>query len=145
METGPPALIEAIVGLLIPPASREHLLGDLRERYVSTRQYLVDAVRVVPLVMLSRMRRTSDWLLTALQAYVLFLVFRPPTFAPGLAGALPLVLPIGTALVALAFEAFERLAISLLALAIESASSWLARYFTNPRAILSVLARLLSP
>ena len=42
------------------------------------------------------------------------------------------------------FEAFDCLAISALALAIESASSWLARYLTNPRAMLSALARLVS-
>ena len=47
-----------------------------------------------------------------------------------------------------AFEAFEalfdRLAISLLALAMESANCWLARYLTNPRAMLSGLARLVN-
>jgi hypothetical protein len=33
LETGPPALIESIVQLLTPPASREHVLGDFHERY----------------------------------------------------------------------------------------------------------------
>ena len=74
METGPSALIEAIVGRLVPPASREHVLGDLRERTATTREYVAEAIRVVPLVMYSRMRRTFDGLLIANQAFAMFLV-----------------------------------------------------------------------
>lgn len=104
MEAGPPNLVETIVGLLIPPASREHVLGDLRERYISTPQYIGDAMRVVPAVIVSRVRRTSDWLLVALQAYTLFLVFRPQRFAYSMAPNLRLVLPIAAALIALALR-----------------------------------------
>ena len=60
VETCPPKVIERVVQLLIPPASREHVLGDLSERYESTRQYLVDALRTLPFVVVSRVRRTSN-------------------------------------------------------------------------------------
>ena len=60
VETCPPKVIERVVQLLMPPASREHVLGDLSERYVSPRQYLVDALRTLPFVVVSRVRRTSN-------------------------------------------------------------------------------------
>jgi hypothetical protein len=44
MEAGPPKVIEAVVRTLVPPASREHVLGDLRERYVSPGRYVIDAL-----------------------------------------------------------------------------------------------------
>jgi len=44
METRPHALAEAAVRALVPPASREHVLGDLQERFTSTRQYVFDAL-----------------------------------------------------------------------------------------------------
>lgn len=59
MEAHPPALIEAIVRVLVPPAAREHVLGDLSERYVSPRAYLLEALRTVPFVVGSRIRRTT--------------------------------------------------------------------------------------
>jgi hypothetical protein len=60
VETRPPKVIERVVQLLMPPASGEHVLGDLSERYVSPRQYLADALRTLPFVVLSRVRRTSN-------------------------------------------------------------------------------------
>jgi hypothetical protein len=48
MGTGPRPLIERLVGALIPPPSREHVLGDLCQRYKSDWQYVLDACRVVP-------------------------------------------------------------------------------------------------
>ena len=59
METRPPEVIERIVRVLVPPVSREHVIGDLSERYVSPRQYLVDALRTVPFVIASRIRQTQ--------------------------------------------------------------------------------------
>jgi hypothetical protein len=59
LETGPPALIEAIVQLLTPPACREHVLGDLQERYRGPGQYIADVVRSVPFLVASRIRRTT--------------------------------------------------------------------------------------
>jgi len=75
MQCAPPKLMEAVVGLLLPPACREHVLGDLHERYTSPRQYVADALRVVPLVIASRIRRTTDpdvFLMEALGLYVAF-------------------------------------------------------------------------
>ena len=45
MEARPPVLIDAIVRTLIPPACREHVVGDLWERYRSPAQFTLDAAR----------------------------------------------------------------------------------------------------
>jgi hypothetical protein len=66
---------EAIAAILIPPACREEVLGDLYERNVTPRQYVRDAVRTVPLVIAGRIRRTSDTGLLAMHAIVLYLSF----------------------------------------------------------------------
>jgi hypothetical protein len=58
-QTRPPKVMERVVRLLVPPVSREHVVGDLSERYVSPRQYLLDALRTVPFVIGSRIRRTQ--------------------------------------------------------------------------------------
>jgi hypothetical protein len=64
---------EAVVAKLIPPACREEVLGDLHERNPSSARYLVDAFRTVPLVILSRIRRTFDARLFAMYAAVVYL------------------------------------------------------------------------
>jgi hypothetical protein len=71
METRPPALAEAVVGRLIPPACREHVLGDLRERYTTLPRYVVDVLAVVPMVVASQIRRTFDGTLFALEVWML--------------------------------------------------------------------------
>ena len=68
MEARPPALMQAVVRLLIPPACREHVLGDLCERYRSRRQYVFEALTTIPAVVASRIRRTSSVGLLAMQA-----------------------------------------------------------------------------
>ena len=60
MEARPRPLIEAVVGRLLPPACREHVLGDLHERYVSTGQYVLDAARTIPFVVWGQIRRNSS-------------------------------------------------------------------------------------
>jgi hypothetical protein len=55
----PPAAIESVVGLFLPPLTREHVLGDLAESYTWSSQYLLDALRTVPAVVISQIRRTS--------------------------------------------------------------------------------------
>jgi len=75
MHSSPPRLTEAIVGFLIPPACRENVLGDLHERFESPGQYVVDAARAVPLVVVSRIRRTTDPQLLLLEAFVTYLSF----------------------------------------------------------------------
>ena len=67
MEARPPALMEAVVRLLTPAACREHVLGDLCERYRSRRQYAFEALTTIPFVVASRIRRTSSVGLLTLQ------------------------------------------------------------------------------
>jgi len=74
-NSGPSKLAEALVRFLLPPASREHVLGDLHERYESPGQYLLDAASVVPCVVISRIRRTTDPAVLLMEAIVLYLSF----------------------------------------------------------------------
>jgi len=60
MPSRPPKILEAIVSIFIPPACREEVLGDLHERYTRPVQYVFLAMRVVPFVIVSRIRRTAD-------------------------------------------------------------------------------------
>jgi hypothetical protein len=55
---GPSKWAEAIVGLLLPRERREEILGDLHERYRSPWLYALDALRIVPLVILSELWRS---------------------------------------------------------------------------------------
>ena len=75
MATGPSKIAERIVALLVPPACGEEVLGDLYERFRSPGQYFLDALRTVPLVILSRVRRTADPKIALLQAGFLYLSF----------------------------------------------------------------------
>lgn len=60
METRPHSLAEIIVRALVPPASREHVLGDLHERNSSTVGYVRDALSALPFIIASRLRRTTN-------------------------------------------------------------------------------------
>ena len=60
MHAGPSKTAEAIVAVFVPPACREEVLGDLHERYRFPLQYGLDALRTVPLVIISKIRRTAD-------------------------------------------------------------------------------------
>jgi hypothetical protein len=75
MKAAPPRWMEALIALLIPPACREHVTGDLHQRYRSAGQYLMDAIRAVPLVIVSRIRRTIDPQLLLMEAFALYLSF----------------------------------------------------------------------
>jgi len=72
MRTVPPKSIERVVGFFIPCACREEVLGDLHERFQSTPRYVVDAIMTVPLVILSRIRRTTDPAVFLMEAIVLY-------------------------------------------------------------------------
>ena len=48
MESGPSKVAETIAGWLIPPACREEILGDMRERYQSGLRYFLEAAHVIP-------------------------------------------------------------------------------------------------
>ncbi len=65
--------LERLIAWLIPPASREELLGDLRERCGS--RIAGEALRVLPFVVASRIRRTTDLVVFLMQALTLFTSF----------------------------------------------------------------------
>ncbi len=75
MESGPPKIIETLIGWLIPPASREEVLGDLRERYENPARYMAEAAQTVPCVIYSRIRRTSDPVVALMQGVSMYTAF----------------------------------------------------------------------
>jgi hypothetical protein len=76
MEARPPLLIEAIVRRLTPAPCREHVLGDLCEQYTSPLAYVSQAVRTLPYVVVSQIRRTSDAVIVNMEAVMLWAAFR---------------------------------------------------------------------
>jgi hypothetical protein len=75
MRSGPSKFAETIVGVLLPPACREEVLGDLHERYRSPGQYAFEALCTVPLVILSRIRRIADPQVLLMHAFAAYLSF----------------------------------------------------------------------
>ena len=75
MRRGPSKILETLVGMLIPPACREEVLGDLHERYRSPGQYVADALAALPLVILSRIRRSADPQVFLMEALLLWACF----------------------------------------------------------------------
>jgi hypothetical protein len=71
----PPALLAKLVLYLIPPAARESVAGDLWELYRSPLHYAFDALRVLPFVIFSQVRRSADLPVLALQGVLLFSLF----------------------------------------------------------------------
>ena len=67
--------MRALVGLLLPPACREEVLGDLHERNATLARFCIDAIRTVPHVIASRIRRTADPQLLLLHAIALYLCY----------------------------------------------------------------------
>ena len=110
MKSGPSKTAEAIVAVFVPPASREEVLGDLHERYRSPRQYGVDALCTVPLVIISRIRRTADPQVLLIQAFALYVSFlgaawfNDGTLVRERWELLRLAIPAGTALLGLILE-----------------------------------------
>jgi hypothetical protein len=84
MNSRPPKAVETLVAVLVPPACREEVLGDLHERYKSASQYGLDAASTVPLVILSRIHRTADSQALLIQAFAFYVSF---LFAAWLNGA----------------------------------------------------------
>lgn len=68
----PPERLEWLVQILIPPASRETVAGDLRELYRSPSQYIAMAARTIPFVLISHIRRTANPPVLAIQGFFLF-------------------------------------------------------------------------
>jgi len=68
----PPERLDRAVRLLIPPAAREVVVGDLWETYQSPSQYAREALCIVPFVVFSQMRRHFNLPALILQAMVLY-------------------------------------------------------------------------
>lgn len=64
----PPPGLERAVLALIPPLAREAVAGDLCETYENPRQYLREALRTIPFVIASQVRRNLNWPALMLQA-----------------------------------------------------------------------------
>jgi hypothetical protein len=64
--------MEGVVELLIPPAAREAVAGDLRELYSSPRQYGLAALKALPCVIASQARRNANLPLLGLQGVILY-------------------------------------------------------------------------
>jgi hypothetical protein len=104
--------LEALVAPLIPSACREEVLGDLHERNPTgdCNVYLRDAILTVPLVIASRIRRTSDLRQLSMYAVVLYFSFfaaawsdaRQLIYADG--GLWRLAIPCAAALLAMVLD-----------------------------------------
>lgn len=75
MESGPSKVAETIAGYLLPPACREEILGDMRERYRSRFGYFLEALHVVPCAIYSRICRTIDPVVALMQAASMYTAF----------------------------------------------------------------------
>ena len=75
MRWSPSKMVERILSLLIPPACREEVLGDLYESCNSLGQYIREAVRLLPMVIFSRVRRAADPQVLLMQVAALYLSF----------------------------------------------------------------------
>jgi len=110
MPSGPPRRLETFVGLWIPPACREEVLGDLHEKYTGPWQYILLALCVIPFVILSRIRRTTDTLILLTEALLIYGSFLAATWytdktlLAGQWGFLRLVIPTAVNLVDLILE-----------------------------------------
>ena len=69
----PPEWLERMVLLAIPPAARENVAGDLWETYQDPHHYAVEALRTVPFVILSQMRRNLNPPALMLQGALIFI------------------------------------------------------------------------
>jgi hypothetical protein len=59
VRTSPPAWLARLAAAVIPPDAREHVIGDLCERYRSPRLFIADVLRTLPFALATRIRRTS--------------------------------------------------------------------------------------
>jgi hypothetical protein len=75
MEARPPVVIDKIVRALIPPAAREAIVGDLWERYRSPLNYLLEALKIMPHVVASQIRRSFNLPMLGFLAVGFFVCF----------------------------------------------------------------------
>jgi hypothetical protein len=83
MEAHPPKLIEDILGALIPPACREHVLGDWHEEYTTTGQYIKTALVTLPFVITSQIRRSFRIELFIAQLCAVYIAFAGASLTQG--------------------------------------------------------------
>ncbi len=67
----PPAMLERLARLIMPPMVRESIVGDLVERYRSPIQFAAETVRVLPFVVVGQFRRSTEAPMLMLQAFIL--------------------------------------------------------------------------
>ncbi|HLI84155.1 MAG TPA: hypothetical protein VKV17_09580 [Bryobacteraceae bacterium] len=109
-RTAPSRAAEAILAILLPPACREEVLGDLHERYVAPAQYACEALRTAPWVILSRIRRTADPQVLLMHAFALYVAFAGAAraadrgFLGGEGGLLHLAVPVVAVLLGIVLE-----------------------------------------
>jgi len=60
LSSGPPRALERAVLWMVPPLVREEIAGDFWERYRSPLQYLADAAKALPYIVLSQARRATQ-------------------------------------------------------------------------------------
>lgn len=70
-----PHRLENLFRRLLPPACREHVLGDLHEKCKSRREYVITAASVLAPVIISRIRRTTDFQLFLMESFAVYLSF----------------------------------------------------------------------
>ena len=75
MDSGPNKIVEAIVGRLIPPACREEILGDMRQRHQSSVSYLLEGAHTIPCIIYSRICRTTDALVAVAEGFSMLTAF----------------------------------------------------------------------
>ena len=100
----PPKYLEMLLRWLLPPACREHVLGDLQERNNSAKSYALDALAVLIPVIVSRIRRTTDMQVFLMEAVTTYMSFAMAAWYLGeRAGFLRLTIPAGITVVCLLF------------------------------------------
>jgi len=82
----PPGRLELFFALFIPASCREEVLGDLAEKYTSPAQYIIFAIRTVPFVIYSRMRRDNRLVFLLTDPVLIYSAF---VFEVWYGGALP--------------------------------------------------------
>jgi hypothetical protein len=81
VEVGPPKAALLIARILLPPARREDVLGDMEERFHDADRrraavdYVWDVVWTVPLVIVSQILKTADARLVCLEALGMYTSF----------------------------------------------------------------------
>ncbi len=78
MNPEPSKVLQRAVRCLLPQGAREHVLGDLQERFVETGSsagYLLDALRTLPYIVLGQIIRNVDGRLVAFEAVALIASF----------------------------------------------------------------------